>query len=123
MISVAQIAAMAFDAVGGAIEGVIQSATLTRITQGTVYDPVTGTYPEMTETFTGRAVFSDEKAMADAFPTYVIGPADRMLNLEGFNTVPKETDTLTVGDQTLQIVRVGDVVGVGQFFNVIARNA
>lgn len=122
MISVAQIAAMAFNAVGGAMEGVIQSATLTRTTQG-AYDPLTGEYTTTTQTFTGRAVFSDEKAMADAFPAYQIGPTDRMLSLEGFTTTPREGETLTVGGQTLQIIRVADVVGAGQFFSIIARNA
>lgn len=119
---IAAIAGMAFDAVGGSIDGVIQPATLTRTAQG-AYDPVTGTYATTTQTWSGRGLFGDAQAMADKFPAYVIGPTDRMLYLEGLGTAPKESDTVMVGGQALIIMAVADIVGAGQFFSTVARNA
>lgn len=122
MPTVAEIAKEAFDAVSEEMPDVIQAATLTRTTQGTVYDPETGTYPETTETFTCRALFGDEKAMADTFPAYVIGPNDRLVYVEGLATMPKETDAMTIGGQAVTVTRVGDIVGVGTFFSLVVRN-
>src|SRR5690606_38104627 len=116
-----EIAKEAFDAVAEEMPDVIQAASLTRTTQG-AYDPVSGTYPETTETFTGRALFADEKALADAFPAYVIGPSDRMVYVEGLTATPKETDAMTIGGQSVTAMRVGDIVGVGSFFSLIVRN-
>ncbi len=50
-------------------------------------------------------------------------PADRMLYLEGLGTAPKESDTVMVGGQALIIMAVADIVGAGQFFSTVARNA
>ncbi len=119
---IAAIAGMAFDAVGSAIDGVIQQATLKRTVRGD-YDPVTGGYPETSQTWPCRALFGDAQAIVDKFPAYVIGPADRMLYLEGLGTAPKESDTVMVGGQALIIMAVADIVGAGQFFSTVARNA
>lgn len=118
---IAAIAGMAFDAVGSAIDGVIQSATISRTVQG-AYDPATGQYETMVTSWTGRAVFGDAQAIVDKFPAYVIGPADRMLYLEGIGTVPKEGDAVMVGTQPLIVMAVADIVGAGRFFSTVARN-
>lgn len=122
MPTVAEIAKEAFDAVAEEMPDVIQSASLTRETQG-AYDPVTGTYTTTTQTYSCRALFADEKAMADAFPAYEIGPADRMVYVEGLATTPKEADEMTIGSQKVTVTRVGDIVGTGTFFSLIVRNA
>lgn len=122
MPTVAEIAKEAFDGVAAEMPDVIQDASLTRTTQG-VYDPSTGTYATTTQTWNCRALFADEKAMADAFPAYVIGPADRMAYVEGLATTPKEADAMTIGGQAVTVMRVGDIVGVGTFFSLIVRNA
>lgn len=122
MPTVAEIAKEAFDAVSEEMPDVIQSGTLTRTTQG-AYDPETGDYTTTTQTWLCRALFADEKAMADAFPAYVIGAGDRVVYVEGLTTTPRETDALTIGGQSTTVMRVGDIVGVGTFFSLIVRNA
>lgn len=120
--SAASIAAKVFDKISAKFSGPIQTAILTRTTRGD-YDPVSGTYPETAESWTGRAVFADEKAMTDSFPAYVIGSTDRMVYLEGMAVTPKEADCMVIGTQSVVVTRVADIVGVGEFFALIVRNA
>lgn len=121
MTTVSEIAREAFDAVAEEMPEVIQSATLTRTGKGGDYDPETGTFPGATETFAGRALFGGQAALADRFPAYVIGSSDRLVYLEGFTTVPREGDAVTIGGKTFAILKVSDIVGVGSFFEAVVR--
>jgi len=124
--TVAAIAAEAFTAVAAEISGVIQSCTLTRVVDG-AYNATTGAYGTTTTNYTGRAVIatgssveSVSSTIKDHFPAYVAGPADVVIFLEGLSAAPKENDTLTIGAVIRTIKAVGDIVGVGTFFVVIA---
>jgi len=125
--TVAAIAAEAFDAVAEEISGLILACTVTRKTQG-AYDATTGAYSETTTTFTGRAVIATGSTVegvgnakiADLFPAYVAGPSDTVMILEGLTGAPKENDTIAAGGVTRTVKAVGDVVGAGTLFLVIA---
>lgn len=121
MPTVAEIAKEAFDAVSEEMPDVIQAASLTRTVQG-AYNPATGQYTTTTQTWDCRALFGDEKAMADTFPAYVVGPNDRLAYVEGLAVAPKEADAMTIGGQVVSVTRVADIVGVGTFFSLIVRN-
>ena len=142
MVTVAEIAKEAFDAVADEMPDVVQVASLTRtvpmtwvlesgywrddgywMTRTDAYDPVTGEYETVDATFSCRALFADEKAIADTFPSYVVGPSDRMVYAEGLAVVPEENDRMAIGGQPVVVTRVGDIVGVGTFFSLIVRNA
>jgi hypothetical protein len=125
MPTVAEIAKEAFDAVAQEMPDVIQAATLTRTTQG-AYDPVTGSHTTTTQAWACRALFADERALkglADAFPSYVVGPSDRLTYIEGLATHPIEGDAITIGGKNYLAQIIADIVGVGTFFSVIVRNA
>lgn len=124
--TVAAIADKAFDAVAAKITGVIQTFTITRTAQG-AYDASAGTYTTTVTTDTGRALndtgsFEPNAALRDLFPDYVAGPGETMFWLEGLDTiVPKEGDKLTIDGTDRDIIRVGDIVGAGGLYAVIAR--
>lgn len=117
---VADIAREAFEGVSDEIEGIIQPAVLQRAARG-AHDPATGTRPQTIEQWPGRALKADEKALADIFPAYVIGPADSLVYLEGCAMIPVETDSLMINGAPNEVVRVGDIVGAGEFFVLIVR--
>jgi len=119
-LTVAQIAAMAFNGVSGAIPDAIHPATLTRTVHGAVYDPVTGSYPTTTETQTGRVVVDTVKPVQDVFPAYVAGPGDELILLEGF-TSARENETLIFAGRTRVIRQVQDIVSAGSLFYCVAR--
>lgn len=122
MTTVAEIAKEAFDDVAAEMPEVIQTAELRRTTRG-AYDPRTGTYAEIAQAYPCRVLFSDERAMADTFPAFVSGPTDRMVYVEGIQTVPVENDRMTIGSRGVVVRQVGDIVGVGSFFALVVRNA
>lgn len=122
MTSVAEIAREAYDAVAAEMPEVIQHAELRRTMRG-AYDPRTGTYTEITKAYPCRALFSDERAMADTFPAFVAGPTDRMVYVEGIQTAPIESDRMTIGGRAVVVRQVGDIVGVGSFFALVVRDA
>lgn len=119
MPTVAQIAKLAFDGVSVAILDAIQTATLTRTTQGP-YNPATGDYATTTDTQTGRAVVDSVKPVKDVFPEYVVGPADELILIEGFASAV-ENDTLTFAGRTRIVLQVQDIVAAGSLFYVLAR--
>lgn len=121
MTTVAEIAREAYDAVAAELPEVIQAAQLQRTTRG-AYDPQSGGYAETVQTFPCRALFSDEKAMADAFPAFVAGPSDRMVYVEELATLPLENDRMTIGGRPVIVVQTSDIVGVGSFFALVVRN-
>lgn len=118
--NVADIAKEAFDGVAAELDGVIQAASLIRTIRG-AYDPTSGTFTETAQQWSGRALIADERALADIFPAYVIGPSDRLVYLEGFTESPKETDKVTIGSKAYQVTKTADIVGAGSFFTVVLR--
>ncbi|WP_108482263.1 hypothetical protein [Oceaniglobus ichthyenteri] len=120
MVTVAEIAAKAFDGVAGKIAGVIHPATMNWTEKG-AYDPDTGSYTTTAKSDTGRAVEDSEKPVADVFEGYVAGPADVLVLMEGFTTVPKENHTITYAGRTRTILRAQDIVAAGAIYYVVAR--
>jgi uncharacterized membrane protein len=119
MTTVAAIADAAFDAVGAAITDAILAVAVTRVTQG-AYNVTTGAYAETETTQTGRAVLADERAIADIFPAYTVGPRDQMFILEGLTSL-READTFTAGGKTYAVGAVQDIVGAGTLFMCVAQ--
>ncbi|ANL84672.1 hypothetical protein [Rhizobium phaseoli] len=125
--TVAAIAAEAFTAVAAEVSGVVQSCTLTKVTQG-AYNAATGQYSETTTTATGRAVIATggsveggiASTIKDMFPAYVAGPADVVMFLIELSAAPKENDKITVGGVARTIKAAGDIVGAGALYVVIA---
>lgn len=114
--TVAEIAAAAFTKVNSKISGVIKACTITRTTQGE-YDPSTGSYSTTTSTDTGRAVFDTKTKIEDALPGYVAGPTEKLVWIEGLDTITSvENDTIVIGGSNYVIKAVGDVAGAGAFF-------
>ena len=121
MTTVAEIAAEAFTAVAADVTDVILTATVTKTAQG-AYNATTGAYAETETDYTGRGVVATERALTDYFPDYVAGPADTLVYLEGLSAAPAEGDKLALTGHSDRIIRrVGDVVGAGTFFAVVAR--
>lgn len=116
---VEDIAREAFDAVAAEVDGPIQSATVTRTTQGT-YNPATGQYAITTATATGRAIAETETAIADVFPGYVASEAETLYLIIELDWAPKQNDTLTIGGKAMSITKVRDVLGVAELFRVVA---
>lgn len=121
MMTVAEIAEMAFDAVAESITDAIHAASLSEDTQG-AYNAVTGAYAVTTTTATGRAVVDTVKPMADIFPEYVAGPSDELILLEGF-TAARENMRLTFGGWVRHVTAAQDVLNAGSLFYVVARKA
>lgn len=119
MVTIAEIAAQAFDGVAAEITDAIGAATLTRTVQG-AYDTDTGTYSTTPEEQTGRSVLETTKPINDIFPDYVIGPGDELLFLEGFTSC-RENDVLTIGAVGRTVLQVQDILGAGTLFYCVAR--
>lgn len=120
MPTVAEIAALALNAVDAAIPDATHSASLSFETQG-AYNAVTGAYATTITTYTGgRAVVDTVKPVADIFPDYVVGPSDSLIFLEGFVNVPQENWTLTFNGNDWAIKRVQDILDAGTIFFVMA---
>lgn len=117
--SVAAIAAEAFTAVAAELPDVIKACTLTRVVQG-AYNPTTGTYGETTTTATGRALIDTSTPVKDVFPAYVASVGELLIWIEGLTIVPMENDKLTIGGVDRTVTKVGDIVGAGTFFGVMA---
>lgn len=119
MLTVGEIAALAFNGVAGAISDAIHNASLSEDTTG-AYDVVTGAYAVTTVTAVGRAVVDTVKPIADIFPEYVVGPADELILLEGF-TAARENMRLTFAGWERHVTAVQDVLNAGSLFYVVAR--
>lgn len=122
MVTVAQIAAKAFDAVAAKITDAIHPATLNWVDRG-AYDPISGSYPETERSASGRVVEDSTKPVADVFEDYVAGPRDTLVLMEGFSEVPKENWKLEyndyIGDDARVIKRVQDIVAANSLFYVV----
>ena len=116
---VADIAAMALNAVSPVITDAVHSATVTRTYNG-AYDVTNGVYQTITVAQTGRVVFSSTSPGRDMFPGYVVGPSDEVLMLEGFTDIA-ENDVIMAAGRTLTIMAAQDIGGAGTLFNVAAR--
>lgn len=119
MVTVAQIAAKAFNAVSAKITDAIHGATLEHDIQG-VYDFDDGEYGLTTNSETGRAVVDTEKPVTDIFPDYIAGPGDELILLEGF-TGCAENYRLIMTGATWHIRQVQDITASGSLFFVVAR--
>ena len=118
--TIAQIAASAFTAVDAQITGVVRAASMSYDTKG-AYNPATGKHISFaTEVTGGRVVVDTSASIANKFPSYVAGADDLVLILEGFTTVPQIGWTVTAGGVTRTIKAIGDIVGAGTFFEVVA---
>jgi len=120
--SVADIALKAFNGVAAKISGVIKTCTITRDSVVGTYNPATGSWasgPNAVD-MTGQLVETTAKAVEDVFPELVIGPSDKVFIIRGLSEAPIETDTLTIGAASLVIKAVGDVVGSGDLYFVVA---
>lgn len=120
MVTVAEIAKEAFDGVAVSIEGVVKAATMEYDTQG-AYNAATGTYAlTPTSGGAGRAIVGTAKAVKSSFPAYVAGPNDILLYLEGFTSSPSINWRVSIDGVVRVIKHIGDVVGAGGFFEVVA---
>ena len=126
MVTIAEIAAEAFDDVAADITDAVQAFALIKATQGD-YDVATGLYDTAELELTGRAVLESltPQRMA-AFPAYVAGPSDQAYLLEGVADVA-ENDHIWFGAYgadnlpLTKIIRaVQSVGGSDSVFNVIA---
>ena len=120
MVTVAQIAAKAFDAVAAKITDEIHPATLNWVEQGN-YDPIEGKYPEIERSASGRVVEDTTKPVADVFDNYVAGPSDTLVLMEGFSEAPKENRTLEYAGRKRTIIRAQDIVAAGTLFYCVVR--
>jgi hypothetical protein len=97
------------------------TGTLTRSTQG-AYSTTLGTYTLTTSTDTCRVIDATSNPRPDLFPNYVMGPTDRLLILEGLDSLAaQENDTIAYNSLTKTITQAADIVGVADLFMVIAR--
>lgn len=123
-LSVADIAASAFNSVVLKLSGVIKDATLTRVTQGE-YDATTGAYAVTSATDTGRVVFdfaATQQAFSNIFPAYTPGRNDKMAYFEGLTTLePVENDTITIGAEEYTVLASVDVAEGGGLYAVAVR--
>ena len=99
MVTVAEIAAEAMDAVAAEITDAIHTATLNWSVQG-AYDPDAGTYSTTPASDTGRAVEDTTRPIGDVFEDYIVGPGEVLVLLEGFTSVPEENWKLNYGAYT-----------------------
>lgn len=119
-LSVADIGQLALDGVARGISGVIHTCTVTRQVRG-AYNVTTGEYVQSSSSQAGRALEDASKPVRDVFPDYEVGPSDKMVLLEGLNTVPEETHKLFYNGRNLTIMAVADVAGGGGLYYVMAR--
>lgn len=121
MLTVAEIAALAFEGVQAEVADAIKAATLIEVSR-TGYDHGTAS-PVMDQTARGscRLVIETTKPIADVFPDYVIGAGDQLALVEGLTVIPRPTWLLRMadGDRTIQAVQ--DILGSGSLFYVVMR--
>lgn len=122
MVTVAEIAATALDAVSDAITDAVHDGEMFEILTG-AYDTTTGTMEQYRESRgTCRAVFATETPIGDVFPDYVSGPQDTLVFLEGISAVPREGWILCT-DQDYVVTRAQDILAVGSIvFAVVKRD-
>lgn len=118
--TVASIVKEAFDAAQESFPDVIKDCIVTRTANG-AYNPSTGGYSTTTSQQPGRALADTTKPIKDIFPDYTVGPGDILYYIEGLTSEPAENDVLTIGAVERKIQHVGDIVGAGSFYAVIAR--
>lgn len=107
------------NAAQSAISDAVHTATLTRETQG-AYDTATGVFAVTTAVQAGRATVASSAPIEDMFPSYIVGPGDQLILLEGF-TACAENDILAFAGLTLKVRRVQDIAAAGTLFYCVAR--
>jgi len=120
MTTLASINKTAFDAIAGAISGVIQTVVFSYETQS-VYDPSTSTWGVTTTTITGRGVLDTRKPIADLFPDYVAGPSEKLIWIEGITTPPQEGWMVNFNGADYTVTRVLDVLDAHEAFYVVVK--
>lgn len=120
--SIAALAAAAFDAIAGHFPEAVKPCTLRRAT-GTQYDPVTGTYTTVWETTEGRCCFDTTRPAEDTLPALIPGPSDLLCWLEGLEWAPQEADELVVDGTTYSVQQGADVAMSGGAFAAVVRRS
>ncbi len=130
-LSVADIAAEAYDGVAAELTGVIKTVILTRRSSNPDYDPETGVVTPNESKVSGRIVFGSSEPAKNPFPDLVLGAGDSIAFLEGMLTAvspsplatmpPKEADTVTVGSKSWSILRARDVVEAAGLWPIAVR--
>lgn len=110
MVSVASLAARAFDRIAATVSDAVMPCTLTHQEQG-AYNPGTGEYDIITTQTDGRVVFATAQPIDDMFPGYVAAPGEVLVYAEGFDFAPVENDGLSIGGTGHTVTEVGDIAG------------
>jgi hypothetical protein len=86
------------------------------------YDFATGTYsPVSAVIYTGgRAIETTADHIDNSFPDYVNGPDDVVVLLQGFTATPENGWRVNYNGKIKTVKAIGDIVGAGTFFEVVA---
>lgn len=120
--TVAALAASAFDAIGRAFPGAVKDCTL-RHPSGQEYNPETGGFITTWVTTTGRCCWDTTRPVQDSLPALIPGPTDLLVHLEGLAFAPLEGDSLVVDGVTFSVQQGADVAGTGGAFAAVVRRA
>lgn len=120
MVTIAEIAAEAFDAVAAEISDAILTGELFENVQGP-YDEATASHPVTAASRgTFRAILETQKPVRDVFPDYVAGPSEALFFLEGLSNVPKEGWLMRINGNDRTILRAQDILLSGSIAYVVA---
>lgn len=120
--SIAALAATAFDAIAGHFPGAVKDCLLRHPT-GQEYDPVTGQYVVIYDETEGRCCFDTTRPVEDSLPSLIPGPQDLLVHLEGLAFAPVEGDSLVVDGVTYSVQQGADVAMTGGAFAAVVRRA
>jgi len=114
MVTTAEIAKEAFDAVSAEITDAIYNAVITRTAQG-AYNVTTDTYATTQTTHNGRVVeitawLGQRSPLPDLFPDFVVGRNNKIFMGEGFDILPQQNDTVQIKGVDYHIERVADTM-------------
>lgn len=119
MLTIAEIATLAFDGVSAEVSDAIHAATLSHKAAGT-YDPGAAAFLTTATVQTGRAVVDTATPAIRVFPDYVAADGDELILLEGL-TDAAVGDVLTFAGRTRHVMAVQDILAAGALFYVVAR--
>lgn len=120
--SIADLAASAFDAIAGHFPEAVKPCTLRRAT-GSEYDPVTGEYVVIYDETEGRCCFDTTRPAEDTLPALIPGPSDLLCWLEGLEWAPQEADELLADGVTFTVMQGADVAMTGGAFAAVVRRS
>ena len=118
--SVASIVETAFSSAQKSFPDVIKACSIDRVSESGEYVVETGKFTESTTIIKGRSLVATGSPTKDLFGDYTIGPKEELIYLQGLSEPPIEGDRLTIGTKVRTIKVVGDIVGAGTFFAVMA---